>query len=65
MTLSALICGVVLTNCGGSGNRTTDRKVEDNDTIVALDVVSVKLDPLKNETMRLKGKDPFGQVIPS
>ena len=63
MTFSALICGIVFINCGGSGNKTADGKVESNDTIVSLDVVSVKLEPLKDETLRLKGKDPFGQVI--
>jgi catabolite regulation protein CreA len=63
MTLSALICGMVFINCGGSGNKTADGKAENNDTIVALDIASVKLEPLKDETLRLKGKDPFGQVI--
>jgi len=59
----ALICGVVFSSCGSSGSRTTDSMMKDNDTIVELDKNSVKLEPLKNETLRLKGKDPFGGVI--
>jgi len=63
MILFALIYGIMFINCSGSGNKATESKVENSDTIVALDAVSVKLEPLKNETLRLKGKDPFGQVI--
>jgi len=34
-----------------------------NDTIAEPNTVLVKLEPLKDETLRLKGKDPFGNVI--
>ena len=63
ITVVALICEVALTNCGGSGNRTADTKVEVNDTIDIQNTESVKLEPLKDETLKLKGKDPFGDVI--
>ena len=57
--VAALICGVMLTSCGGSGNKTTESKVEDNDTIISLKIEPVKLEPLIDETLKLKGKDPF------
>ena len=63
VTVAALICGVAITSCGGSGNRTADNKVEDNDTIISLNIEPVKLEPLKDETLKLKGKDPFVDVI--
>ena len=63
MTLTALICGVILAGCSGSEGKTSNSKVEENDTIVDLNIASVKLEPLKDETLRLKGKDPFGEII--
>jgi len=61
--VASLTCGVVLTSCGGSGSKTTDNKIEDNDTIIVFNTESVKLEPLKEGTLRLKGKEPFEEVI--
>ena len=63
MAVTALIYGVIITSCGSSGSRSVDSIIKDNDTIVEQNTVPIKLEPLKNETLRLKGKDPFGSVI--
>ena len=63
MTLAVLVCGVIFAGCSGSVGKTTNSEVEDNDTIIDQNIVSVKLEPLKDETLRLKGKNPFGEVI--
>ena len=61
--VTTLVCGLALISCGGSGSKTTDNKVEVNDTIINFNIEPVKLEPLKDETLKLKGKDPFGDVI--
>ena len=61
--VATLFFGLVLRSCGGSGNKTTNSKIEDNDTIIDLNTESVKLEPLKEGTLRLKGKEPFEEVI--
>ena len=63
MMIAALICKILFTGCGGSGSRTPDSMVKDNDSIIELNIIHIKLDPLKNETLRLKGRDPFGEII--
>ena len=63
VTVVALICGAAITSCGGSGSRTASSKIEDNDTIISLTLESEKLEPLKDETLKLKGKDLFEDVI--
>ena len=55
-----LIIAVILFSCGGSGSRTSDNAADGNDTIAEL---KIKLEPLKDENLKLKGKDPFGKVI--
>jgi len=55
-----LLIPIILFSCVGSGNRTADNLASENDTIVEQ---KVKLEPLKDETLKLKGKDPFGKVI--
>jgi len=62
-TVVALFCGAALIACGGSGGKATDSKLGDNDTIVNPNAERIKLEPLKEETLKLKGKDPFGDVI--
>ena len=62
--IPVLICGVVFTtSCSGSGNRATNSILNDNDSTTELSTVPVKLEPLKDENLKLKGKDPFGNVI--
>ena len=61
--VSTFIYGVVLISCGGSGSKTADSKIEDNDTIIDLNTESANLEPLKEGTLRLKGKEPFEEVI--
>lgn len=63
MIIAALISVLLIyANCSGSVSRKSDSKVENSDTLID-QIVSVKLEPLKDETLKLKGKDPFGQVI--
>ena len=59
----ALICGMTFTGCSGSGGKTTDSMMKDNDSIIESNIVYAKLEPLKDETLRLKGKDPFVDII--
>jgi hypothetical protein len=50
-------------SCGGSGNKTIENTAKNNDTIAELNTVPEKLTPLKDEDLKLKGKDPFGKII--
>ena len=56
-----LLISIFLLSCGGSGNKTTDNTVSENDTISA--ELNIKLEPLKDEVLKLKRKDPFNAVI--
>jgi len=63
MITTALICGMIFTGCGSGGNRAIDGMARDNDTITEPNITPIKLEPLKNETLRLRGRDPFGGII--
>ena len=55
---------IVLFSCSGSGNRSADNSMsKDTDTIVDFITTPVILEPLINETLKLKDKDPFGKII--
>lgn len=56
------IFALILFSCRGIGNKSTENMVK-NDTVTELNSVSVKLEPLKDENLKLKGKDIFGNVI--
>jgi hypothetical protein len=53
------IATLTLLFCSSCGNRTSNSVT--NDTLVIED--SYRLEPLKNETLMLKNKDPFGEII--
>ena len=63
MVVAAWISGMTYTSCGGSINSTSDVNVGNNDTLIDLTIASVKLEPLKDEILKLKGKNPFGEII--
>ena len=58
-----LLILLILFSCSGSGGSKTGNIVNDNDSIAEQKVTPVKLEPLKDETLRLKGRDPFGEII--
>jgi len=62
MITTALICGMMVTSCGSGGSRAIDSMARDNDSITE-PIIIPKLEPLKNETLRLRGRDPFGGII--
>ena len=50
-------------SCRNSGSRSANNMSKDIDTIADFITMPVKLEPLKNETLKLKDKDPFGKII--
>ena len=63
MIVFAIMCGTVCAGCSGSVSKAVGGYVEDSDTLIDAPIQSVKLAPLKDETLKLKGKDPFGGTI--
>ena len=55
-----LLIPIILFSCVGSGSKTVNNMASDYDTIVEQ---KIKLEPLKDEVLKLKGKDPFGKII--
>ena len=55
---------IVLFSCRGSGNKSADNSMtKGTNTIADFITTPVKLEPLINETLKLKDKDPFGKII--
>jgi hypothetical protein len=58
-----LIISFAMFSCGISGRKNVENMANDNNTIVEIITTPVKLEPLKDETLKMKGKDLFGEVI--